>query len=424
MANTLLTSNVIIKEGLRVLHNNLVFAKNVNRQYSKEFGVTGAKVGTAVNVRMPNRYYVSDGPSLQVQNSTDTTVAVSLTNQKHVDVNFSTADLTLSLDDFGKRILTPAMAVLASKIDQLGLAETINVYNQVGYPGSAPGTASGGSGFTQCASPIVFLNAGALLDMMSCPRDENRMVVMSPMAHAQSVDGLKALFQDSGSISDQYKKGLIGHALGFEFAMDQNIYPLHVGTRRGTPANSVVATTVSADAASFLAKISSDGAGTVNVGEIIEIASVYSVNPENQTSTGKLAQFVVTEAVAVSQSSFTIKVSPSIIKAGTGVANGTVDSYPQANAVITYKSGLTMTTGDLSGYYPIDLAYHQDAFTLATCDLEMPNGVDFAARENYDGISMRILRQYDIGNDAIPCRIDVLFGWKTLRPELAVRITE
>jgi hypothetical protein len=74
------------------------------------------------------------------------------------------------------------------------------------------------------------------------------------------------------------------------------------------------------------------------------------------------------------------------------------------------------------GSYAQNLAYHADAFTLGTADLEIPQGVDFAARESYDGISMRIVRAYDVSSDNFICRIDVLGGWATLRPELACRI--
>jgi hypothetical protein len=62
------------------------------------------------------------------------------------------------------------------------------------------------------------------------------------------------------------------------------------------------------------------------------------------------------------------------------------------------------------------LLYHKEAFAFATADLVMPKGVDFAAREVMDGISMRIVRQYDINSDKFPCRLDVLYGYKTHPP--------
>lgn len=422
MSNSIITPVKVLRESLRILHNNLAFTKGVNREYSKEFAVEGAKVGQTVNVRKPNRYYVSDGAALDVQNTVEEYVAVTLDHQFHVDVNFTSRDLTLSLDDFGERILKPAMAKLASKIDYSGLGEYINIYNWVGTPGIEPGV-SGGSGLATSTAPTVFLNAGAVLDSMAAPRDNNRSFILSPFAQAASVGGLSGLYNDQKSVAEQYRKGIMGHALGFEFAMDQNVNAFATGTYSGTASNFTVngAQGDSTTALSTLtAKWASDGAGTLEKGTIFTIAGVYSVNPETGESTGQLQPFVVTADATIDQTSFDISVSPSILfnssatqaKATCYSSSGTIDNA----SVITIRTGATAKN------YSQNLAYHKDAFTLATADLIMPKGVDFSAREVYDGISLRIVRQYDINNDALPCRIDVLCGWKTVRPELAVRV--
>ena len=78
--------------------------------------------------------------------------------------------------------------------------------------------------------------------------------------------------------------------------------------------------------------------------------------------------------------------------------------------------------GGASAVYRPSLAYHKNAFAFATADLQMPEGVDFSAREVYDGISMRMVRQYVISSDTFPCRLDVLYGYKTIRAQLAARI--
>ena len=187
MPNTLLTPTMITREGLRVLHNNLVFVKGVNRQYSSEFAVSGAKIGSVINVRKPNRYFVRTGPAMQVQNTAETSVPLALTRQWGVDVNFTSAELTLSLDDFSKRILTPAMAKIASQIDYEGLALFASVWNQVGTPGTTPGTGAViGPPTTILDTNTVrpALNAGLLLDLNSTPRDENRRIVLHPAAMA------------------------------------------------------------------------------------------------------------------------------------------------------------------------------------------------------------------------------------------------
>jgi hypothetical protein len=418
MSNKLLTPTQVLREALRVLHNNLVFVKNVNKQYSSEFAVSGAKVGSTINVRLPNRYYVAKTTALQAQNTNEQTVPVSLTTNYQVGLNFTQAELTLSLDDFSKRVLTPAMARLASQIDQDGLGLAENVYNQVGTPGTTPGTAGGTftNNLLNYNAPDVYLNAGMMMDNMACPRDDQRRVVINPGAMAVSVAGLKALFQDQGEIAKQYRKGVIGTALGFEFAMDQNVNLLLTGAHGTTTPQVTLAGQTGASLATngWTANVS----GILNAGEVFTIAGVYGVNPENQSNIGYLQPFVVTANCSSDPNgNVTIPISPSIIVAGSQVANGTVVAAPVAGAALTLMSGSANTS------YPMNIAYHKDAFTLATADLEMPKGVDFAARETYDGISMLIVRAYDINNAQFPCRIDVLGGWATLRPELCCRIT-
>ena len=420
MSNKLLTPTQVLREALRVLHNNLVFVKNVNKQYSSEFAVSGAKVGSTINVRLPNRYYVAKTTALQAQNTNEATVPVSLTTNYQVGLNFTQAELTLSLDDFSKRVLSPAMARLASQIDQDGLGGAANVYNQVGTPGTTPGTDSTGP-FTpdslNFTAPQVYLNAGMMLDNMAAPRDDQRRVVVNPAAMSKSVNGLRGLFQDAAEIAKQYKKGVIGSALGFEFAMDQNVNLLETGTHAGSAGAAVG----SAGQTGALLNTNGWTASSVNVlsaGEIITIAGVYGVNPENQSNIGYLQNFVVTgECSSDSNGNVAIPISPSIVVAGSQVANGTVAASPANGAQVNLMSGAA------NSLFPMNVAYHKDAFTLATADLEMPKGVDFAARETYDGVSMLIVRAYDINNAQFPCRIDVLAGWATLRPELACRIT-
>jgi hypothetical protein len=406
MANQLLTLTMITREALRVLHNNLVFAKGVNRQYSGEFAQTGAKIGSTINIRKPNRYFVREGKTIQVQNTQETYVPLTLDKQYGVDVEFSSQDLTLALDDFSKRILTPAMARVSSKIDQDGLELAKQVYNNVGTPGSAPGSNTG-SGLAVANVPRVYLNAGMLMDNQATPRDENRRVIFNPSAQASSVSGLSGLFQDQRAIADQYRKGVIGTALGFEFGMDQNVSTITTGNRSNGTVNGAGQTGATLNVTGLGAN------ATVAAGEKFTIANVNSVNPENQNDTTFSAQFVVlTAATANASGSAALSISPSITLAAANVADGTVTALPVNGAAVTWQGSANTT-------YPMNLAYHQDAFTLATADLIMPQGMDFAARETYDGLSMRIVRGYDINNDQFPCRIDILAGWAALRPEMA-----
>jgi len=399
MANTVLTVDKITREALRLLHNNLAFSRGVNKQYDDQFAKDGGKIGDTLRIRMPNRYTVRTGAVLDVQDTTETKVDLQVATQKGVDVNFSSKELTLDMDDFSSRILKPAMARLASTVDYDGLTEIYqNTYNQVGTAGTTPTTA------------LVHLQAGQKLDEFATPRDGMRYMCLNPAAQALTVDGLKGLFQQSSAISDQYRKGMMGTALGFDFAMDQNINSHTTGAFAGTVL--VNDTVVSGDAVISMDAFT-DSAPTLKKGDVFTIANVLAVNPETGQSTGSVQQFVVTaDITGASNAIANVAISPSIISSG---ATKTVNSLPADNAAVTF-------VGTASTAYPINIAHHRDAIVLATADLEMPTGVDFARREVYDGISLRIVRQYDIVNDKFPCRIDVLYGWKTVRPEFACRV--
>ena len=88
----------------------------------------------------------------------------------------------------------------------------------------------------------------------------------------------------------------------------------------------------------------------------------------------------------------------------------------------TNTGAVTKVGAGASELLNCSMVYHRDAFTFATADLVMPSGVDFAARQVLDGISMRIVRQYDINNDRLPTRIDVLYGYSVIRAPMAVRL--
>lgn len=418
MSNQLLTWTMITREALRILHNNVIFTKGVDRQYSKEFANKGAKIGSTVNIRKPNRYFLRKGQTIQIQGTSEQYVPLTLNTQYGVDTEFSSQDLTLSLDDFGKRILSPKMARITSGIDFDGLAQVQNVYNAVGTPGSTPG-ANTGANMATVNSPQIFLNAGVMLDNMACPRDDQRSIILNPIAQAGSVAGLSGLFNDQGTLGEQYRKGVMGYALGFLFGMDQNVNLQSTGSRANGTANGANQT------GSNFSITAAGNAATIYPGEIFTVANVYSVNPENLQSTGQLQQFTVLPNASNANGIYTcdangnatLSVSPSVVGPST-------PTNPLQNVNALCANGATLVwAGAANGTaYVNNVAYHRDAFTFATADLIMPGGVDFAAREVYDGISMRIIRAYDITNDLLPDRIDVLGGWATLRPELASRI--
>jgi hypothetical protein len=260
-----------------------------------------------------------------------------------------------------------------------------------------------------------------ILDKQAVPRDGQRTTCLDPTANAMSVSGLSGLYNPSGTISENFRSGMLGNALGFDFVMDQNVYTFNAGSRviSGNETTTTVAWTAgSALTSTFVfTAAAGDNGLTLKAGDTFTIANVYSVNWETQQSTGLLQQFVVTADKTLATGANNIAVFPTPKVAGAGIPDGNV--YVASTSA---TAAVVWTTGAASTASPQSLAYHKDAFTLGTADMEIPAGVGFGSRESHDGISMRILRDYDIMNDFVVCRIDVLGGFANLRPDMAVRI--
>jgi len=407
MSNTLLTISKITNEALMVLENELTFTSEVDRNYDDQFAVVGAKIGNTVNVRRPGRFIGTTGPALNVEDFNETSVPVTLSTQFHVDTQFTTQDLALSLDMFSDRVLKPAVAAIANKIDLDGLTMAKNsTYNTVGTAGTPP------------TGLITFLNAGAYLDSEGAPRDGRRAVVIDPFSSATIVDSLKGLFVPQEAISAQYRKGLMGRdSGGMNWKMDQNIVNQTYGSFAGTATVNVTTATgflTSGWASSANITLTLTNTVSLNQGDTFTIAGVFGVNPQNRQSYGKLRNFVVNTAVSGTGGTITVNVSPAPISAGQ-FQNISVTSSG-AQAVTFFNSSGTVS--------PQNILMHKNAFTLAVADLELPEGVHFAGRasDKEIGLSLRVVRQYTINNDSIPTRLDVLYGWAPLYPELACRI--
>lgn len=396
MANSLLTPTMVSRESLRILHQKLNFIGTINRAYDDQFAQTGAKIGTTLNIRLPNQYTVTSGAALSAQDTTETSVVLTVSTQKHVDVNFTSADLTLSLDDFSKRILNPAMAVLAANIEADAMSMFKSVYQQVNNVGSA-------------VTMNKLLNGRKILNDALAPMDDDRTASLCTQDNVDLVDALKGLFQDSSAIKEQYREGKMGRTAGFDF-YENTMWPSQTaGSKAGTP----LVNGASQSGASLITNGWTASSAILNVGDIFTIANVLKVHPETKSALTASQQFVVTAAsIADGSGNATLSISPSIVLTG---ATQNVNSLPAHGAAIT-------VVGTASTAYGISMLYHKDAFTFATADLIMPNGVDFARREVQDGISLRLVRQYDINNDKLPCRIDVLYGYKAIRPQLACRL--
>lgn len=398
MAQTLLTTDQITNKSLQLLENNLVVTRNVNRQYDNSFANNGAKIGSTLRIRLPDRALVTDGPALGVQDDNEQFTTLTVSSQKHIAVNFTSAELALSMDDFSERVLKPRLSQLAASVDNDVCGIYRDIFNSVGTPGTTPATS------------LVLLQAQQKLSE-SATDISMRYATVNPAANSGLVEGMKGFFNPSGVISRQFKSGMMGEGvLGFdEVNMSQSLKN-HTTGDWGT--GITVTSTVSTQGQSTLGISFTGSSKTWKRGDVFTIAGVYAVNPQTRESTGSLQQFVVTEDVT-GTSTATVKISPALYDASHALA--TVLSFPAATNAITML-------GSANTIYPQNLVYHKNAITFATADLIMPNGVDMAARKNYNGISLRFVRDYDINNDRMPCRIDVLYGVAAIRPAMAVRL--
>ena len=416
MANNLLTISKITNEALMVLENELTFTSEVDRNYDDQFAVVGAKIGNTVNVRKPGRFIGTTGPALNVEDFNETSVPVTLSTQFHVDTQFTTQDLSLSLDMFSDRVLKPAIAAIANKIDRDGMSmATLQTANIVGTAGTPP------------TGLITYLTAGAYLDSEGAPRDGRRSCIVEPFTSATIVDSLKGLFVPQEAIGDQYRKGLMGRdSAGMNWKMDQNVVSQTFGSNSTTTVTASVATTTAtgfltsgwASTSTISLTAANTGTMNLNAGDTITIDGVFAVNPQNRQAygTNKLRNFVVKSTVAIaSGSTVSVVVSPAVITAGQ-FQNVSIPTTSATAAVTQFNKIGTVS--------PQNIIMHRNAFTLAVADLELPEGVHFAGRasDKEIGLSMRVVRQYTINNDSIPTRLDVLYGWAPLYPELACRV--
>ena len=392
MANTILTPSMVTRECLRVLHQKLNFIGNIVRDYDDSFAKKGAKIGDTLKIRLPNQYTVRTGAALSAQDTTESSVSLQVATQKGVDLNFTSSELTLSLDDFSERIVEPAMSVLAASMEADALSMALDVYNNVNNIGSVLNLKN------------VLLGRKVLNDSLA-PLDNQRSFLLNTQDNVDLVDQLKGLFQDGAAIKEQYKEGKMGRTSGFDFYENTLL-----GTQQTGTAASATTYVVNGANQTGAGVIVATGATTFKKGDIITFAGCNRVHPETKVDTGSLQPFVITADHAGGAG--TLAISPAIVTSG-GAQNVTASPT---------NGGAVVKVGGASSIYRPSLAFHKEAFAFGTVDLVMPQGVHFAGREVMDGISMRIVQQYDINNDKFPCRLDVMYGFKTLRAQLAARV--
>lgn len=399
MANALLTTSKITREALRLFINSNAFLKNIDRQYDDQFAVAGAKIGDTLRIRLPNDYTVGTGRVITPQDTTEQQRTLTVSTQKNVAISFSSAELALSLDDFSQRILLPAMNNLAGAVaaDVMTLTESASAFV----------FKDAGSGVITTPDASTWLLAGAKLDNNSAPRNSmSRKIMMDPLTQARTVSTLAGLFNSQTKLKDQYEVGQMGSdTLGFDWFMDQTII-------KHTPGSFTAGTVNGASQTGSTLTVNAI-TGTLNKGDVITIAGVFAVNRVTKLTTGELQQFNVTANVLNAATS--IPIYPAIVVAP--AAYGTVTASPANGAAISLL-------GAPNTVYRKNIAYVPEAMTLATADLPLPRGVNEAARETYDGISLRMISDYDVTNDLFITRIDILYGYTALRPEWIVVVPD
>ena len=398
MSNTLLTINMITREAVRLWVNTNSFLQHIDTQYDDQFAVTGAKIGQSLRIRLPNDYTVRTGPVAQIQDTTETNTTLTLATQKGVDVSFNSAERTMSLDDYSKRVLAPAVNNLVGAVaaDIMSGVEG-GVSNLVGNFDSA--------GTLLRPTLETWLNAKALLSLRSAPTD-NRKFILDPVSMARTVQNLSGLLNPATEISEQYRKGEVYNAIGFDWFEDQTVIKHTTGTWSGTTVNGANQTGTAINV--------TIGSSVPAVGDIITFAGVNAVNRITKVTTGELQQFVVTSYAGGVMNIYPAIVPPS---GGNPVQYQTVTASPANGAAV---NSLTLS----GAVYRKNIAFIPDAVTMATADLEMPKNMQEVARERMDGVSLRMVTGFDIKSDQFITRLDVLYGYLWVRPEWAVVVAD
>lgn len=398
-SNALLTPSILTKESLVILENNLVAANRVNRKFENQF----VKIGASLTIRKPNRFTVNSGAGLAVEDIAEPSVSITVNQQKHVDFQFTSQDLTLTVEEFSERYLKPGMASLANQVDADVLGNWSSFSNLVGTAGTTPAAFS---------SSVQLV--GRRQDDLAAPQD-NRTLLLNPNAYWTIANGLTGLFV-MPTAKDALVKGYLATIGNYEIYMDQNVPSLSTGIHVTTAG----VTIQGGQTGTTLSTAGWNSTDTFKIGEVFTIGGVFAINPQSRQSTGVLKPFVITSSNTVtssdSRSTCTLQISPSIISSG---PYQNVSGAPLVSSAVTLLSG----TGSASSSFPQNLAITRDAMGLVMVPMEIPQGVDFAARETYRNISMRVIRAYDINNDVFPTRVDILYGTAQYYDELGVRLT-
>lgn len=403
--NTFITPTWVTKDTALYWKNNIKLVGQFDRQWDESFKnkPEGAQIGDTVQVRLPQRWTVTEGQALQQQAILNQTTPITLNHQFNVGMGWSSVQSTLYVEEVRERYTMPAGVALANKSDVIAGAEVYkSVYYSVGQPG------------TPLSDNQTWTDAVAQLQNYGVPQPY--CAVVDPKTQAAVVTGNFALFNLPGN-KDIFQTGQFGAgALGIdEWYYDPNM-PMHT---TGTFTASTWAVNAGSQTGSTLAV---DGAGTyaLKAGDVFYIDGVYAVNPLSYVSTGELQKFTLSADVSGS-STATLSFSPSIITSG---QLQTVTNSPADNAAITFVGstgtvGATMATQSSRQ----SLVFNPKAFGWVMADLagDLAGARTAFARDKEAKISMRWVEQYNIQTDQNPRRVDIIVGTAPIEPYFALR---
>jgi hypothetical protein len=415
MANSLLTAQWVARKALVLLHAKANMTGRTNRDYQSLLPgpIQGVILGQQLSVRLPFQYVGRKGATMNAENSVQRYATLNVTNQRGVDINFTSVERAMQLNNFEEQVLEPAMAKVAALLE----VDVASLVNQVPKFVGAYNT------------PVTFqtvLAAERFLTETLAPEDDRRTLTANPQAAYEFILDNKGLFNPEASVSDQWLEGVIADKVAGFVAFRNTKLPAHtVGVvASSTPVVSSAGQGNSGAGNAFIASSTlatsgwNSGATTLNAGDVITIAGVNDVDPESKISLGRLKQFVVNTTISDTTGAISVSISPGIIYGG---AYQNVDSQPANNAAITVMGGpVASVSGALIKQ---SLAWYRDAIVFANPPmLDLSQLVKFTAQESFEGYNIRFAQQWDPNNDLLPARIDTISGEVLAYPELAVRL--
>lgn len=396
---------IIAKIAAGMLVDNLQFAKSISKADASDYnGKNGYSAGDTIYISKPARF--TPGNSFDITSSIQdiveekTPLVLDILSTVGVALDSQELASTINIKSVAERVIKPAVAAIAQDVEKTMLSRAVlGTWNSVGGTG------------TSTFDTDFMLSASQKQQEFLMPMNGENWALLSPGARRLAVNARKGLFQSSSKIAEQYLSGYMGEADGYEY-LSNNLMPR---LTNGTQTGSLTVATTSVNGATTIALTGLSG-GTLTAGQVFTIASVNAVHPQTKQDLGYLQQFTVTALNTASGTAYTgVAISPTIYDAATGKTLQNVTALPQSAAVVTI-------VGTASTAYTNSLAFHEDAYRMVSVPLILPDAVEFAVQETYKGITVAIVRAFDILKRRMVTRIDFLGGLSLVRPEWACRL--